>query len=151
QVNGAGFVSGAVVRWTVGQQTTDLQTQFQSSTLLQATIPSSLLTTPATAQVSVANPTGSPSSSLTFTIAPITVPSVTITGLATTPVPTQSTTVGITLSAPATIQLDGSLTLTFQPNASDVPANYRDPATQFAAGGTALNFTIPVGATTPTL
>ena len=151
QANGTGFVSGAVVRWTVGTQTTNLQTQFQSSVLLQATIPSNLLATPGTALVSVVTPTGSLSNSLTFTIGPITAPNVTITGLQGTSVPTQSTNVGITLSAPATTQLDGTLTLTFQPNASSVPTDYRDPATQFAAGGTALNFTIPVGATTPTL
>jgi len=151
QLNGTGFVSGAVVRWTVGPATTNLQTQFQSATLLQATIPSNLLTSPGTALVSVINPTGSPSSSLTFTISAITAPTVTITGLAGTSVPTQSTSVGITLSAPATTQLDGTLTLTFQANASSVPANYRDPAAQFAAGGTALNFTIPTGATTATL
>ena len=151
QVNGTGFVSGAVVRWTVGPATINLQTQFQSSVLLQATIPSNLLTSAGTALVSVANPTGSSSSSLTFTVSAITAPSVTITGLAATSVPTQSTNVGITLSAPATTPLDGTLTLTFQANASSVPAGYRDPATQFAAGGTALNFTIPVGATTSTL
>jgi len=151
QVNGTGFVSGAVVRWTAGTQTTNLQTQFQSSVLLQATIPSNLLTSPGTTLVSVANPTGSASSSLTFTITAITAPSVTITGLTATSVPTQSTNVGITLSAPATTQLDGTLTLAFQANASSVPANYIDPAVQFAAGGTALNFTIPAGTTTATL
>jgi hypothetical protein len=41
--------------------------------------------------------------------------------------------------------MTGTLTLTFQPNASFVPGGYRDPATVFASGGTTLNFTVPAG------
>ena len=43
------------------------------------------------------------------------------------------------------------MTVTFQPNAAGIPANYIDPGTQFAAGGTTLDFTIPVGGTLATL
>ena len=55
------------------------------------------------------------------------------------------------MTTPTATQLDGTLTLTFQPNAAGVPSGYRDPATQFAAGGTTINFTIPAGASVATL
>jgi hypothetical protein len=60
---GSNFTSSSVVVWN----TTNLATQFQSATSLQATVPASLLTTAGTAQVSVA--TGNlVSGSQTFTI-----------------------------------------------------------------------------------
>jgi YVTN family beta-propeller protein len=77
------------------------------------------------------------------------VPTLSVTGLSPTMVPTQSTNVGLTLSAPATIPLEGTLTLTFQSDAAD--PNYPNPATQFAAGGTTIDFTVPVGTTVATL
>lgn len=65
-VNGAGFVSGAAVRWNGSTRTT----AFVSSTQLTAQIPASDLTTAGTAQVTVFNPApgGGLSNSLTFTI-----------------------------------------------------------------------------------
>ena len=59
--------------------------------------------------------------------------------------PTEPINAGVTLTAPAPIQLNGTLTLTFQSNAAGTPANYRDPATQFASGGTTVDFTVPTG------
>jgi hypothetical protein len=80
-----------------------------------------------------------------------TVPSISLNGMGSTTSPTQPTNMGLTLSTPALTQLTGTLTLSFQPNAAGTPANYIDPGTQFAAGGTTLNFTIPVGSTIATL
>jgi hypothetical protein len=46
--------------------------------------------------------------------------------------------------------LNGTLQLSFAPNAAGVSAGYRDPALQFSSGGTTLNFTIPAGASSVT-
>jgi hypothetical protein len=72
QVTGAGFTNSSVVVWTPrGGKPTNLATTFQSSTVLQATVPASLLTTAGAASVTVAN-AALTSSSLVFTItAPI--------------------------------------------------------------------------------
>jgi hypothetical protein len=69
---GSNFQNGAVVQWTTpsGQQR-PLSTGFRSASILTATIPGSLLTTPGTAQVAVENPGGRVSAtSLPFTISP---------------------------------------------------------------------------------
>jgi uncharacterized protein (TIGR03437 family) len=72
-INGSNFVSGATAKWTENGQTTALSTQFQSSTKLTAAIPGNLLTSAGTAQVTVANPTGSPSAPSAFTVTAATV------------------------------------------------------------------------------
>jgi hypothetical protein len=79
------------------------------------------------------------------------VPSLSVTGLSATTLPTQSTSVGVSLTTQVTPQLNGTLTLSCQPDAAGTPANYCDPGTQFAAGGTTLDFTIPAGTTVATL
>jgi len=59
QANGQNFTSDAQVQWTgPGGTPVNLQTQFQSSVLLQATLPASYLTSPGTAQVAVGNSLG---------------------------------------------------------------------------------------------
>jgi hypothetical protein len=72
QVTGAGFDDGSIVVWTPrGGKPVNLATTFQSATVLQATVPASLLTTAGAASVTVAN-ASLMSSSLIFTItAPI--------------------------------------------------------------------------------
>jgi hypothetical protein len=65
--------------------------------------------------------------------------------------PTQPINTGVTLTASTPIQLDGTLALTFQSNATGTPANYRDPATQFASGGTTTTFSVPAGTAIGTL
>jgi len=67
------------------------------------------------------------------------------------PSPTEPINAGVTLTAPTPVQLDGTLTLTFQPNAAGTPADYHDPATQFASGGTTVDFTVPAGTAMATL
>jgi hypothetical protein len=86
-----------------------------------------------------------------FLINQVQAPAITLTGLTPTPFPTQAATVGVNLSSAATSPLLGVLTLTFQPNASGLPAGYIDPATQFASGGRGVEFVVPVGASTVTL
>ncbi len=91
--------------------------------------------------------TSKASGSVSFSI----VPSISLTGLTPTNPPTQSTSVGVALNSPTPTPLTGTLTLSFQSTAAGTPANYIDPATQFAAGGTTLNFTIPAGSAVATL
>jgi hypothetical protein len=68
-----------------------------------------------------------------------------------TPVPTNPINIRIRLSSPAPARMDGTLELSFRPNATAVSPVYRDPALQFAAGGTTLAFTIQQGETTASL
>src|SRR4029434_10167311 len=63
-VNGANFVSGASVRWKGTARTTT----FVNSTPLTAAITSADVAAAGTAQVTVANPDGTISNTLTFTI-----------------------------------------------------------------------------------
>lgn len=72
-------------------------------------------------------------------------PDLSLTGLNATPVPTTPTNVGVSLASVVAQQLTGSLQLNFRANVPGVPEGYRDPALQFASGGTTLNFTIPAG------
>lgn len=63
-VNGTGFASGATVLWNGSARSTS----FFSSTHVRAAIPASDIAAGGTAQVSVANPGGTPSGALAFTI-----------------------------------------------------------------------------------
>lgn len=65
-VNGSNFVSGATVRWNGAARSTT----FVSSTQVRAAIPAGDIAAAGTAQVSVANPSGSATGTLPFTIAP---------------------------------------------------------------------------------
>ena len=64
-VNGQGFLSGASVRWNGSALAT---TTLVSSTQLTATVPASLISSPGTATITVANQGGSISNSLIFNI-----------------------------------------------------------------------------------
>jgi len=74
-VSGTNFVNGAVVYWG----TTALTTTFGSSTTLTATVPSTLLTTVGSLDITVKNPDNGTSGPATFTVNAQSVP--TITGL----------------------------------------------------------------------
>jgi uncharacterized protein (TIGR03437 family) len=69
-ITGTGLVSGAGAYWTMNDHTTSLSTQFVDATTVTAQIPANLLTSPGTAQVAVANPSGypAPSSVVGFTV-----------------------------------------------------------------------------------
>jgi hypothetical protein len=92
---------------------------------------------------------GGISSPFGFTVNPP--PSFTLTGPSSTPVPTQPATVGLTLTAPATANMTGTLALTFQANANQVPQGYRDPATVFVNGATTVVFVVVAGSATGVL
>src|SRR5262249_3974781 len=62
-------------------------------------------------------------------------------------VPTQLLEVGLQLSAPSPVPLQGTLSLAFKALAPGLPAGYSDPALQFITGGKTADFTIPVGVT----
>jgi hypothetical protein len=145
-VNGTGFLAGAAVRWN----STALATTFVNGTQLSAAVPASLITTPGSAGITVVNPGNVASTAASFPVN-MPLPAFTLTGLAGTPVPTNPTTVGLTLSAAAPAAMTGTLTLSFRPSAAAVGDTYRDPAMQFAAGGTTLDFTVPAGAVSAAL
>jgi hypothetical protein len=69
-INGTGFLSGAALQWTMYGQTTSIPATLQNAALMQATIPASLLSSPGTAQLVVANPTGPPTNAVPFTVGP---------------------------------------------------------------------------------
>lgn len=75
---GSGFVSGAVVQWTsTSGQVTPLSTTFKNSSLLETTLPASLLTTAGTARVAVVNMGGDLSKALKFEVGPPVLDSIT--------------------------------------------------------------------------
>jgi uncharacterized protein (TIGR03437 family) len=73
-VNGSGFKVGATVRWNFSP----LPTNFLNSSQLSASVPANLLAQQNTASVFVANPDGSASNSLSFTV---TAPTPVVSGL----------------------------------------------------------------------
>lgn len=139
-ITGTGFQQGSVIDW----DGTALTTTFSSSTQLTAQVPASLVTSLGTASVSVVN-SGVSSNTESLTISPVT----TLT-LQTTSTPTEPSSVGVTLGSAATVALNGTLTLSFTPSVSGLPAGYTDPNLQFSCtgatctnGNTVLNFTVP--------
>jgi hypothetical protein len=81
---------------------------------------------------------------LALTIVVPSAPPLSITGLSGSVNPADQPAFNITLAAPYSIAISGSVTLEFTPDAVS-PAD--DPAIQFSTGGRTLNFTIPAGQT----
>lgn len=71
-------------------------------------------------------------------------PTLSFTGLSGSVNPADQPSFNITLAAPYSIPISGSLTLEFTP---DAVSQADDPAIQFSSGGRTLNFTIPAGQT----
>ncbi len=141
-VNGTGFEPSSVVQWNGAA----LATTYGSSKQLSAPVESGLIAGAGTASITVLDSRGSSSNAIGFRI--VSIPEIVLTGLQPTAAPTEPLNVGIELAAPSAVAIDGTLALGFEPLPSGLPADYRDPTTQFAAGGTVLPFTIPAGATT---
>jgi hypothetical protein len=139
-VNGSGFGSGSTVQWNG----TALTTTVVNAAQLTAAVPANLIATFGSAQISVVS-SGIASNSVAIAI---TAPTIALTGVHSTSLPTQQLSVGIQLASPTPSALQGTLQLGFTPSVPGLPAGYIDPALQFAAGGTTLNFTVPAGATT---
>ena len=79
-IAGTGFVSGSTVQWNAGSSAQTVQVVFNSSTSLTAIVPASLLTSAATALVTVTNPGGAVSNSSIFSITPAAAPTISTTG-----------------------------------------------------------------------
>jgi sugar lactone lactonase YvrE len=135
---GANFTSTSVVNFNA----TPLATTFVSATQLTAVVPAALLTTVETGSVTVTDSaSGSTSQPTVFTVVPSGL-AVTFSGPSTTS-PGEQPPLTFQLQQPYPVDLAGTMTLTFTPDAGN-PAN---PQVQFASGGTTLNFTLPANST----
>jgi len=154
-ITGTGFAPNATVRWTLNGQTTNLTNpQVVSSTQITTQIPANLLTAAGTAQVVVANPTGSPSPAANFTIsAPAALPTVSVTGGNGANVSATATnTFSVTLPAAALTPSTGILSLRFASDAVNQVSS--DPEVTFVSGTTpvtTVGFSFATGQTTATL
>jgi alpha-D-ribose 1-methylphosphonate 5-triphosphate synthase subunit PhnH len=147
--DGTGFVSGAKVRWNGAERTTT----FVGATRLTAAIPASDIAAAGTAQVSVANPSGSPTGALPFTVAAAPVaPSLTSISpnSATAGGPAFTLTVsGSNFVSGASVRWNGGNRTTTFMSADQLTAAI--PASDIAAAGTAqVSVANPSGATTGT-
>lgn len=139
-VNGSGFGSDTTVEWNGAA----LPTTVVNAAQVTASVPANLIVSFGSAQISVLS-SGVASNSVAIAI---TASAISLTGVHSTTVPTQQLNVGIQFASAPPTQLQGTLHLTFTPSVAGLPAGYMDPALQFAAGGTTLNFTVPAGVTT---
>jgi hypothetical protein len=137
-VTGTGFLPSSTLTWNGAA----LVTTFVSATQLTAVVPATLLAQPGSASVTVATLTFT-SNALTFTVNLPGPPSLSLSTPSTVG-PAQQPTVGFVLNSSYPIPLDGTVTLTFAPNAA-VPDD--DPAIQFATGGRTLTFSLPANST----
>ncbi|MFL6350482.1 MAG: beta strand repeat-containing protein [Bryobacteraceae bacterium] len=139
-VNGSGFAADTTVQWNGAP----LATTVVNAAQVTAAVPANLIASFGSAQISVLS-SGVASNSVAIAI---TAPSIVLTGVHSTTVPTQQLNVGIQLASPPPTALQGTLHLAFTPSVAGLPAGYIDPASQFAAGGRTLNFTVPAGVMT---
>jgi hypothetical protein len=139
-VNGSGFASDTTVQWNGAA----LPTTVVNAAQVTASVPANLIASFGSAQISVLS-SGVASNSVAIAI---TAPAISLTGVHSTTVPTQQLNVGIQFASAPPTALQGTLHLAFTPSVAGLPAGYMDPALQFAAGGTTLNFTVPAGVTT---
>ena len=141
-IAGSGIVSGSTVQFG----STTIKPDATSATQVSVTIAGSLLAQAGTLNVTVTNPDGTVSNALPFTVVPL--PAISVSATIT---PAGTNQVMLMLDNPAPADLSGTLVLSFTANSLNTPANYVDPAMQFAAGGTSISFTIPKGAKSATL
>jgi hypothetical protein len=147
-VSGVGFVNGSVVNFGGNA----LATTFNGAGSLSAILTPANLATPGSFAISVSNPNGQTSNSVSLQIdAPIPPPPVNL------QVPAVITPAGtgrvqVVLDGPAPVALTGTLVLTFTNNSNNAPAGYVDPALVFAGtGNRIITFSIPQGGTTASL
>jgi hypothetical protein len=139
-LNGSGILRGASAYWNA----TPLSSEFVSRTQLRATIPAELLRQPERVDVRIGNPNGQFSRPVQFEVT-IPPPSVNLTGLAPTPLPTQPLSVGVEIDRDAPADLAGTLQLSFEPNATAFPPGTENRQLAFASGGRTVDFVIPRG------
>jgi hypothetical protein len=137
-VTGTGFLPSSTITWNGAA----LATTFVSATQVAAVVPATLLTQPGSASVSAAT-FRLTSNTLNFTVnlpGPVSLSLSTPSSVG----PAQQPTVGFVLNNSYPLPMDGTVTLTFAPNAA-VPDD--DPAIQFATGGRTLTFSLPANST----
>jgi hypothetical protein len=140
-VNGAGFLSGAVVDWNGAA----LATTFVSATQLTAAVTAALIANPGTAVIQVQDPNGPLSPNAAFTIRVPAPPAITFSGPSTAP-PATGQTLSFSVGSAYPFPITGQMTLSFQPDVVNPIGT--DPAIQFSTGGTSFSFTIAAGSTT---
>jgi hypothetical protein len=143
-VTGSNFVSGSVIQWNSGTNTTALTTSY-STGQLSALVPASLIATAGTAFVSVLNPGGGTSTAVPFTISTNQPTISSPNGLS--PATAQVGSAALTITVTGTNFVNGS---TMQWNAGSsaqsIPTVFNSatsltaivPATDFATAGTVL-------------
>jgi len=139
-VQGANFLTGSTVRWNG----TALTTQFGSAAMLSAMVPANLLTTRATASVTVEGPGGAASNAASFEVTLPALPSLSYGGLnvATSGSRADAT---LTLGAPYPAALRVQFTLAFRPD-----GNLRDDrAIVFTNGQRQIDVNLAAGSTGP--
>jgi hypothetical protein len=139
-LTGSGFTSTSVVEVNGAA----IPTQVQSPTSLTGTLPPTDLANAATLNLTVYDPQSKLTSNIVqFTV---TAPPANVTfSIPPTTGSGQQSTVTIGLATPYPSDLQGTLTLTFSPSASN---GVDDPAIQLSTGGRTLTFTVPAGSTT---
>ncbi len=136
-LTGTGFQSNSVVNAN-GKA---LATTYLSATQVTATVPSTLLQTSQSIQITVTDPSQSVTSNAISEPIEAPTPSATFNGPSTA-APAEQPTLTFTLNAGYPLPLTGTATLSF------VGANgVDDPAIQFASGGRTLTFTVPANST----
>ncbi len=128
-VNGTGFVTGAAVDWN---GTALSNPQYVNATQLTAQVPANLIATAGTAVVTVVE-NGATSPNATFAIQAPALSGVSLTLMPNTTMPSQPS-IAITLSAPASAPLTGTLSLSFTPDASVTNWNSSYTNAQFVSG-----------------
>lgn len=167
-IRGVNFVSGVTrVRWTRGATQTDLTPTNVSATQMTLAVPNNLLTTATTAtngivlslfQAEEANPnlsvsTCSNTTPFAINAAPPPIPNIQLSGLPANATPTDGPKVAVSVNPAYATALSGTLTLSFQPDASvaDLPASYDNPTAVFGNARKTLDFTVAANATSAVL
>ncbi len=147
-INGAGFINGAevLVNGTVQSGVT-----FVSESQLHFTLSPAQLASPGTLQIGVRNPNAALSTTSPFQVQAVPVGRLTITANPAAPATVQDITLSLTQSEASPRPLNATLSLTFEPNADNIPSSGLPAAALpvFAAGGSTFSFDVPASGALP--
>ena len=140
-INGAGFLEGARVVINAGASQDAV---FLSATQLKTTLTVAQLASPGTLRIAVQNPDAAASSALDFTVSAVPVPRFTISANPAAPAAVQDIAISVAQTEAPARQLRATLSLSFEPNADNLPATGLPAAAApvFAAGGTVFAFDV---------
>ncbi|MFN0172872.1 MAG: hypothetical protein ACKV22_41365 [Bryobacteraceae bacterium] len=139
-INGTGFNTTARVIFG----TATLTPSNTTATSISVPVTNNLIQTVGTVPVRV-RLNNTESNAVGFTVTPPPGGPLSIRITAPAEIPSPTTNIGVVISSGAPSVITGTLSLTFSPNASGLPAGYRDPAQAWASGGTSISFTIQPG------